>query len=355
MVGVVVAAGDLAGDAVVDRIVHWAVHVDAKEGIAIVVVAGLHIGGAPITWPLADETDDAARIGATIEHRSRPFQHLDALQHERIDLKTAETVGEKIETIEEDAGLRRIEAADVEPVGIRIDAEGLGHHARRIAKRLVDLVDDAAIVQLVAADDRYRLRDFVDRGGRLRAGGCRLGDIAVDRTGCVVCGRSSLDLDLFQPGRRRVLRHRGTRCQNCNAGYPTCQPFGETCRPATHHHLFIAPSRPSRQSPGRYAALESNPYKMSIYINYYADAWSDPRQLNDPGQFAANNRPCARRFAQANRLRFHCAGVVPTTLRKTRVKCAWSENPVSTAIAVSDASFLSRSCLARSTRVFVCH
>ncbi len=241
-IGIVVAAGDLAGQAVGHRaaIAQLVGNVEAGEGVAVAVDADFRVIIGLFGRALAHVVDEAPGIAAAIEHRGRTFQDVDALQHEGIELEAAETVGEQVQAVEEYAGLCRVEAANIDPVGIGIGAEGLGGDARRIAQGFVDLVDDAAVVHLLLADDGDGLRDLVERRIGLGTGRGGFRHVPLDgRVGRALCirraARLPLQHDRFQR-RVGVLRQRRkarAEREQRNAG-PQGRPISKRALAPTH-------------------------------------------------------------------------------------------------------------------------
>ena len=183
--GVAVAALELAGEAVLpdrrqrvalrdDAVRHDLVDVERRERGGVVVDADLDLAEIVVQRPLADIVDDAADIAAAIKRRGGAAEHLNALEQPRVGEEVAEGVVVELHAVAIDAGLRGVEAANVEPVGVRIVAEGLREHARGVAQRLVGL-HRAEVVHLLAADHADRLRDELDRrvGLGARGGGDR--------------------------------------------------------------------------------------------------------------------------------------------------------------------------------------
>jgi hypothetical protein len=99
----------------------------------VVVDADLAVNQLLVDRALADHIDEPAGIGRAIEHGGRPLEHLDTLEEEGVDLEVAERIAEEIEVIEEEARLAGIETANIDPVRVRVGAEGLGEDAGRIA------------------------------------------------------------------------------------------------------------------------------------------------------------------------------------------------------------------------------
>ena len=186
------AAGDLSGQAVRPDLVLVDRAAEVECGIAVApgVDPGLDIAKRFRGRALADEIDRPPVDAAAVKSGGGPFEDLDALQDERIDVKAAEAVLIKRQIVEEDARLPGIEAADEEPVGIGIKTIGLRKDASGVTQRLVDLLR-LTIFDLLAADDGDRLRDLLDGRVRLRTRGGAIGHIAVHGT----CPRSDLPFD----------------------------------------------------------------------------------------------------------------------------------------------------------------
>ncbi|MNY02020.1 hypothetical protein D3C86_1345760 [compost metagenome] len=134
IVGVIVAAGDLAGDAVFPHalLIDLVAEIEAEEGIAEIIDADFRFPHRLILRALADHLHDAAGIGAAVKHRGGAFQDLHALQTVGIHLETAETVAEQVQPIEEHAGLGGLKTANINPVRVRVRAEGFRRHTRGV-------------------------------------------------------------------------------------------------------------------------------------------------------------------------------------------------------------------------------
>ncbi len=122
--------------------------------------------------PLGDQIDQAAGLILAVEHRARPLDDVDLLQHVGVDLaRDLAALPARVVAVEAVGGL--VEAADVDPVETRLGAEGVDVDARRVADRRGDRLD-VARRHLVGGDDRNRLRDLDQRRvglGRRRRGG----------------------------------------------------------------------------------------------------------------------------------------------------------------------------------------
>ncbi|MCY1495246.1 hypothetical protein D9M68_291440 [compost metagenome] len=157
--------------------------------------------------------DDAADAGRTVHDRDRALEDLDPL--EAVDLRWEGAVVHVglAQAIAEVAGRRRLEAADVDLVEARIEAEGAGGDAGGVTRRL-DHVLHAALFEFLARDHRDGAGRFDQRRvGLQRRDVARRHDCVVilsDRRGCLAGGH----LDFFQPcrllafGRLRVGRSR---------------------------------------------------------------------------------------------------------------------------------------------------
>ncbi|MEI4262645.1 hypothetical protein V8352_12805 [Roseovarius sp. D0-M9] len=161
--------------------------------------------------------DDAARTGCAIKHGGRTLEHFDALKQEGIDIEGAKPVGEKRQAIHVGAGVERVEAADVEPVGIAVIPVELALHTGHILQHLVDLAR-RLLLKSLASNDSHRLWHLGDlgRGFHARQGG-RV-DVAADWIGAL-----HVKDDLAQVEGLIVLCKEG-RChatdQNGRAGKP---------------------------------------------------------------------------------------------------------------------------------------
>jgi hypothetical protein len=256
IVGVGVAALKLAEQAIApDAVLGQPVaDVEGAVTVRIVVDAALDIADALAGGALGDRVDEATRIGAAVEHRGRAAHDLDPLELERVDDEAAEGVGIKVQRVEIDAGLRGVEAADVEPVGVGVGAVGLREHAGRVAQRLVDLLD-AAVVEFLAAEHRDRLRHLDQRRVGLRAGRGVPRDVAVHRPGACPAGGATgpavgLHHDRVQhdlaAGLRRCLRQGrkadgGYGNEQAGAQIHGLDPVGDSvCEPS--HEQILTPS-----------------------------------------------------------------------------------------------------------------
>ncbi len=181
---IIVAALNLAVDAVIDRLAGLVADIEADIAVTVGVDARFKIADALAGRALADIVDDAARVGPSVERRGRAFQHFDAFEPETVDEKAAEAIAEILQPVEIGAAGGGVETANVDPVRTVVDTEGLGEDASGIAKRFVDLLR-ARRVHLIAADDRYGLRNLFDGHGILGAGGGRLGHETLDRGNAV--------------------------------------------------------------------------------------------------------------------------------------------------------------------------
>ncbi len=114
------AVADQTVEAVVQRVVlrvaDRATDVEGAVGVAVIVDAGLEIAERSLRRHLAHRVDDAADVGAAVQHGGRTFQHLDALEPERLDAERSEGLRVELQTVEEVAGLLRGKAADEEEV-----------------------------------------------------------------------------------------------------------------------------------------------------------------------------------------------------------------------------------------------
>lgn len=135
IVGVIVAARNLAGDAIFPNAlaIDLVDEVETEEGIAKIIDADFRFADRLILRALTNHLHDAAGIGAAIKHRSRALENLHPLQTIGIHLEAAEAVAEQVQPIQENAGLGCLETADVKPVRIRVGAKRLRCHAGRIA------------------------------------------------------------------------------------------------------------------------------------------------------------------------------------------------------------------------------
>jgi hypothetical protein len=220
---IAVAAGDARDETRFEPLAHPVLQVDAEESRSGVVYAGLGIEPALARRALADIIDQSAGIAAAIEDRGRAAQDLDALQCEAVDEEAAETVAVELQAVLVDAGLRRFEAADIDPVRVAIGTEWLREDAGRIAQRLVRL-RSPEIVDLLAADHGDGLRDFRRRRGGLRAGRGALCHIAFDGPGRGAL-RFTLHLDALElRGPALFLRKRAMREDDHGGASQKSQP-----------------------------------------------------------------------------------------------------------------------------------
>ncbi|MNJ25002.1 hypothetical protein D3C77_194340 [compost metagenome] len=130
--------------------------------LAVVVAASLRFDlvGAFGLRATADHVEHAAWRGLAVDGRSRATQHSDSLKVPRFDLGVGERALWQRQAIKE---LGRIEAADPQPVGAGVGGVAAALHACGVTQGVVE-VEDLAIIQLLAGDDRHRARDFDDRG-----------------------------------------------------------------------------------------------------------------------------------------------------------------------------------------------
>src|SRR6202012_4995233 len=136
------AAFDRADQAIIQIIVRSglrrdrAAEIEVQITIAEGIDSGLDIVLRRQRRSLADDVDDTTGATAAVENGRRPAQDVDPFDAEGREFPGCEAEAEKLQAIQEQADVLRIETADLEPVVTGVGAEGLGADARRIAQCL---------------------------------------------------------------------------------------------------------------------------------------------------------------------------------------------------------------------------
>ena len=201
-VGIARQAGQAEQQAAI--LIGLAAHVEGA--LEMVPAAGLdlhflaHIG----VRPLGGAVDDAARLRLAVQRPAGAAHDVDTLDGVRLRRVGGKSVAVHAQTVAERPGGRGIEAANGDRIiAARIDAVIIDGHAGRIAHGLRHGLG-TAILHLLTADGRDRLRGLDGRRVRLGRRHREIGDIAFRR---LVGGDAAqrLDIDRRQLDRLLVL------------------------------------------------------------------------------------------------------------------------------------------------------
>ena len=178
---------------------HRPAEVEGPVGIAVVVHPDGDLMEGHEGRSLRDGVDEAARARAAVQRRGGAAQDVEALEAVGLDPERGEAGREELQAVEEVARVLSREAADLEPVVARVEAEGVGLNAGRVAQRFRHGFR-LGIPDLLRAHDRDRSGRPVEARAGLRARRAFRGGEALHGTAGRLIGGAGLRRPLHVDG-----------------------------------------------------------------------------------------------------------------------------------------------------------